>query len=196
MELGEIAAITGLPGLFKITARRNDGLIVTSLVDGKTQFVSGRNHMFTTLDSITMYTTDEPAELKAVLASIKEKESSHPVPDGKDDAKIKAWMEAILPTYDKEKVYVSDMKKLAKWYTLLKSKNLIEELLAEKAEEQIEEVSEEAADTKGKKAKVAKEEKPKKESKPKVAKADKSSTKASTKPAPGAKKVTAPRKAQ
>lgn len=196
MELGEIAAITGMPGLYKITARRNDGLIVTSLVDGKNQFVSGRTHMFTTLDSITMYTTDEPVELKTVLASIKEKESSHPVPDGKDDAKIKAWMEVVLPAYDKEKVYVSDMKKLAKWYTLLSSKNLVEELLAEKKEEAAAETTEDTGDAKEKKTKVAKEDKPKKESKPKVSKADKPSSKASTKPAPAAKKVTAPRKAQ
>ncbi|MCW5907788.1 MAG: DUF5606 domain-containing protein [Chitinophagales bacterium] len=193
MELGEIAAITGMPGLYKITARRNDGLIVTSLIDGKTQFVSGRTHMFTTLDSITMYTTDEPAELKTVLASIKEKEKNSPVPDGKDDAAIKAWMETVLPTYDKEKVYVSDMKKLAKWYSLLNSKNLIEELLADKPEEkEAEEVTEDTA----KKVKTAKDDKPKKESKPKVTKADKASSKANTKPAPAAKKVTAPRKAQ
>ena len=196
MELGEIAAITGMPGLYKVTARRNDGLIVTSLVDGKNQFVSGRTHMFTTLDSITMYTTDEPVELKTVLASIKANEKNTPVPDGKDDAKVKAWMEAVLPTYDKEKVYVSDMKKLAKWYTLLNSKNLIEELLAEKKEEAVADTTEDATEGKEKKTKAAKEDKPKKESKPKVSKADKTSSKASTKPAPGAKKVTAPRKAQ
>lgn len=64
MELSEIAAVTGLPGLFKISSRRADGVIVTSLVDGKTQFVSGRNHLFTTLDNITMYTTGEAAMLK------------------------------------------------------------------------------------------------------------------------------------
>ena len=99
-------------------------------------------------------------------------------------------MEAILPNYDKEKVYVSDMKKLAKWYSLLDGKNLLEELLAEKAEGEGEEGAEE-----GKKTKTIKEDKPKKESKPKVSKADKA-TKASSKPAPGAKKITAPRKAQ
>lgn len=195
MELGEIAAITGMPGLYKITARRNDGLIVTSLVDGKTQFVSGRTHLFTTLDSITMYTTGDPVELKSVLASIKEKEKDMPVPDGKNDAAIKAWMETVLPTYDKEKVYVSDMKKLAKWYNLLNSKNLIEELLADRSTEQIKE-EETTTEDAAPKTKAAKDDKPKKESKPKITKADKTSSKASTKPAPAAKKVTAPRKAQ
>ncbi|MFN8285380.1 MAG: DUF5606 domain-containing protein [Chitinophagales bacterium] len=188
MELSEIVAITGMPGLYKVSARRNDGLIVSSLLDDKTQFVSGRNHMFTSLDNVTMYTTDEPASLKDVLASIKKNGA---VPDGKDDAKTKAWLEKVLPNYDKEKVYVSDMKKLLKWYGILESRNLVDELIAEKpATEEKAEGKEEATE----KVKAAKDEKPKKEAKPKVKK--EVSSKGTTKPAPAAKKVTTPRKAQ
>lgn len=191
MELSEIVAITGMPGLYKISARRNDGLIVTSLADNKTQFVSGRTHMFTTLDNVTMYTTDEPVALKDVLAAIKKNGA---VPDGKDDAKTKSWLEQVLPNYDKEKVYVSDMKKLLRWYTLLNDKNLIEELTAEKKAEAAAEEKEEVAE---KTSKAAKEDKPKKESKPKVKKDTAAATsKKNTKPAPAAKKVSAPRKAQ
>jgi hypothetical protein len=195
MELSEIVSITGMPGLFKVSGKRNDGLIVTSLLDNKTQFVSGRNHMFTTLDNVTMYTTDEPAALKDVLKSIKENEKSNPIPDLKDDAKTKAWMEKVLPTFDKEKVYVSDMKKLAKWYSILDAQKLIEELLADKATE-AEGAADETAKEEEKKPKAKKdtEDKPKKEPKTKVAKAP--SSKANTKPAPSAKKITAPRKAQ
>ncbi len=193
MKLSEIAAITGMAGLFKVTSQRSDGLIVTSLVDGKTQFVSGRTHLFTTLDTITIYTNEEPVELKVVLASIKENEKGTPVPDGKDDAKMKAWMETILPTYDKEKVYVSDMKKLAKWYLLISSKNLLDEVLADEEVKADEPSTDESAETGAKKSK---EEKPKKESKAKKVKSDKPMSKVSTKPAPGAKKITAPRKAQ
>ncbi|MFN8299672.1 MAG: DUF5606 domain-containing protein [Chitinophagales bacterium] len=190
MELSEIVAITGMPGLFKISARRNDGLIVTNLADNKTQFVSGRTHMFTTLDNVTMYTTDEPVSLKEVLAAIKKNGA---VPDGKDDAKTKSWLEQVLPNYDKEKVYVSDMKKLLRWYNLLNDKNLIEELTAEKKAEEAVEEKEEAAE---KTTKAVKEDKPKKESKPKVKKDTAATSKKSTKPAPAAKKVTTPRKAQ
>lgn len=187
MELSEIVAITGMPGLYKVSARRNDGLIVSSLLDDKTQFVSGRNHMFTTLDNVTMYTTGEPATLKEVLTAIKKNGT---VPDGKDDAATKAWLEKVLPTYDKEKVYVSDMKKLLKWYGILEDRKLVDELIAEKPAEEKTEGKEETTE----KVKAAKEDKPKKEAKPKVKK--EVSSKASTKPAPGAKKVTAPRKAQ
>lgn len=191
MNLAEIVSITGLPGLYKVAAQRADGLIVTSLVDNKTQFVSGRSHQFSTLDNITMYTTDEPAPLKDVLASIKKNEAKVAVPDGKDDAQLKAWMEKVLPAYDKEKVYVSDMRKLAKWYNLLNAKNLIEELIADKPAEATEETKKEEV---VEKKETKKEAKPKTETKARVKKD--TSAKASSKPAPAAKKVTAPRKAQ
>jgi hypothetical protein len=191
MELAEIVSISGLPGLFKIAGRRNDGLIVTSLVDNKTQFVSGRTHLFSTLDNITIYTTDEPVALKEVLASIKKNEKTNAVPDAKDDAALKAWLEAVLPNYDKEKVHVSDMKKLSKWYNILNGKNLIEELTEEKKavekEAETTEVTEEKKEAKKEKA-------PKKETKAKTVKSDKASSKGSTKPAP-VKKITTPRKA-
>ena len=132
MDLSEIVAIPGMPGLFEIAGRRNDGLIVTSLVDGKTQFVSGRTNLFSTLDNITIYTTEDPIVLKEVLASIKK--SGTGAPDAKDEKALKEWMEKILPNYDKEKVHVSDMKKLAKWYGILDAKNLVEELIAEKGD--------------------------------------------------------------
>ena len=187
MDLADIVAVTGLPGLFKIVTRRNDGLIVTSLVDDKTQFVPGRTHLFTTLDNITMYTTGEPALLKEVLASIRKNETTHAVPDAKDDAALKAWLEAVLPEYDKEKVHVSDMKKLAKWYSLLSAKQLVDELIADKKEEE----TKEEGDTEKKETK--KEAKPAKETKAKAAKKD-TGVKGTTR-APAVKKITAPRKA-
>jgi hypothetical protein len=191
MDLSDIAAITGMPGLFKIAARRNDGLIVTSLLDNKTQFVSGRTHLFTTLDNITIYTSDEPATLKEVLASIKAKEAGNPLPDGKDEAKVKSWLEVVLPTYDKEKVYVSDMKKLIKWYGILNEQKLIEELTSDKAAETASEATEESSEKK----ETKKEKEPKtKEAKTKAGKKT-VSNKANTKPVPAAKKITTPRKA-
>jgi len=176
MDLSEIVAIPGMPGLFQIAGRRNDGLIVTSLVDGKTQFVSGRTNLFSTLDNITIYTTEDTVSLKEVLASIKK--TGEAAPDGKDEKVLKAWLEKVLPTYDKEKVHVSDMKKLAKWYNILDGKNLIEELTAEKAE----------GETEAKKDFEAH-----KESKHIATKADQTG-KGTSKPAP-VRKITTPRKA-
>jgi len=189
MDLSEIVAITGMPGLFKVSNLRNDGLIVSTLVDDKTQFVPGRTHLFTTLDNITIYTNEDTTPLKGVLASIKKHEAKHAVPDGKNDADLKAWMEKVLPEYEKEKVHTSDMKKLAKWYTILNAKNLIEELTSEKKEEEKTDKKEEGATTEKKEVTAA----AKKSSKPKK-QASNTSAKTASKPAPP-KKITTPRKA-
>ncbi len=189
MTLAELVAVTGMPGVFKVTGKRNDGLIVTSLTDNKTTFVSGRTHMFTTLDNITIYTSGDGVTLKSVFAEMKKQEGENPTSSVKDDATLKAYVAKVIPDYDREKVYVSDMRKLVKWYDLLNSKNLIEELTAEEENAETTEKAEEPT----KKVKVADEPaKPKREAKPKAEK----TVKAPTKPAPAAKKVTAPRKAQ
>lgn len=186
MTLAEIVAITGLPGLFKIVGRRKDGLVVTSLVDDKTTFVSSRNHLFTTLDNVTIYSVDDDILLKGVFAEMKKQEASNP-PKAKDDTALKAYIEKVIPNYDKEKVHVSDMKKLLKWYDILNAKDLIEvltkeeEMPAEKEEVQKAEVKEVITPTTKKKT-----------AKPKPD----LNVKAATKPAPAAKKITAPRKAQ
>ena len=169
-----------MSGLFKIVSRRNDVIIVTSFSVDNTQFVSSITSLFSSLDNITIYTNDEPVTLKEVLANIKKEGDKVPFPVISDDVALKSWMEAILPAYDKEKVHVSDMKKLAKWYTILNDKNLIEELTSEKPAEAEDENKEEVKELK-------------KESKPKVKKAD-TSAKAHSKPAP-IKKITTPRKA-
>lgn len=185
MTLAEVVSITGMPGLYKVVNKRADGLIVTSLVDDKTQFVSGRTHLFSTLDNITMYTDTDNADLKTILATIKKNEADLKPTAIKADADFKAFMEKVLPDYDKEKVYVSDIKKLVKWYLILDGKKLIEELTSDNAVvENADNKIEETADGKPKK-----EAKPKKEPKPKVEKSVKEHTKVA---AP--KKVTTPRK--
>lgn len=196
MELADIAAITGMPGLYKIAARRNDGLIVTSLLDNKTQFVSGRKHLFTTLDNITIYTQEDTVPLKEVLAEIKKQESKNPAPDGKEDAKLRSWFEVILPTYDREKVYVSDLKKLVKWYGILDAQKLIEELTSDKPAEEMK-ATEEGAEQEEKKItkKANKDDKAKKETKPKTTGVKKETGKATSRTAAPAKKITTPRKA-
>ena len=192
MTLAELVAITGMPGLFKVTGKRNDGLIVTSLTDNKTTFVSGRTHMFSTLDNITMFTTGDGVTLKEVLASIKKHEAENPTSSVKDDASLKAFVAKVIPDYDREKVYVSDMKKLVKWYDLLNGKNLIEELIADEEAAKTEDTATEEAPAKKESKKEGKVDsaKPKKDTKPKV----EGKVKAAPKAAP-VKKITTPRKA-
>ena len=100
MDLSEIVAVTGMPGLFKVTNKRADGLIVTSLLDDKTQFIPGRTHMFTTLDNITIYTTEDTTPLEGESAGLPSKKRTKlqpAVPDGKKDDELKSGWKRYCP---------------------------------------------------------------------------------------------------
>ena len=178
MDLKDIMAISGLPGLYKVVANRTDGIIVEGLHDKAKKFVSSRQHMFTPLENITIYTTEDSVELKTVFSSMKKDESKNASPDIKkvDDASLRKYMKSVLPNYDEEKVYTSDIKKLIKWYQLLDANQLISVIdeNASKAEEVIEE------------AEVI-EEKPKKKASKKAEKTEEAAT---TEEAPKKKKTT------
>ncbi len=144
MDLKEIMSVSGMPGLYKVIANRTDGLIVEGLHDKAKKFVSSRQHMFTPLENITLYTTEDSIELRLVLSDMKKNEAKHPIPDLKksDDATLRAYMKLMVPNYDAEKVYASDIKKLIKWYELLDANKLVsvieedkEELTAEEKKE-------------------------------------------------------------
>ena len=200
MKLSEIVSVTGLPGLYKASGKRTDGLIATSLTDGSTKFVSGRVHLFSTLDNITIYTQEGSKELKQVLADMKAGEAKHSSVNLKTDEQLKAYFEAVIPDYDKEKVYTSHMKKLIGWYNILNEKGLIAELTADDTAQEAasEEKSEAAHDEKGGDKKAAKADKgdktakPKKDAKPRAEKPAKATSKAA---GGGARKTVTPRKA-
>ncbi len=170
MDLKDIMAISGLPGLYKVVANRTDGIIVEGLHDKAKKFVSSRQHMFTPLENITIYTTDDSVELKEVFSNMKKDEKSNTVPDVKksDEATLRKYMKSVLANYDEEKVYASDIKKLIKWYSLLDEHKLISVIdpNAAKADEAASEPkTEEAAAS----TEEVKEEKPKKKTTKKAA---------------------------
>jgi len=141
MDLKDIVAVSGLSGLYKSAAQRTDGMIITSLENGKTTFASARVHMFTPLDSITVFIEgNETIELEKVFSEMKKQEKENPVADAKaDNQALKEYFKKILPNYDEEKVYFSDIKKIIKWYQLLDAKGIINlDKKADKAEEKAE----------------------------------------------------------
>lgn len=137
MEYSKIIAVTGLPGLQELVSSKNDGAIVKSLEDKSTRFVSSRIHNFSHLESIEIYTVRENVNL-AELFLIMEK-SGVAVPDDKDAKAVKAYFEKVYPDLDFERVYNSDMKKMVKWYTILKANN-VEIKVPVMEEEEVEEV--------------------------------------------------------
>jgi len=120
MEYNKIVAITGLTGLYELLNSKTDGAIVRSLDDNSTKFIASRVHNFSHLESIEVYTVKENINL-VELFNIMEQHTEK-VPDSKDSSAVKSYFEAVYPDLDFERVYISDMKKMLKWYDLLKGK--------------------------------------------------------------------------
>lgn len=121
MELKDVVSVSGMPGLHKIIGRNKNGLIVESIGDNK-KFATNLRQRVSILSDIAIFTEDGEARLWEVLKAIKAlDDSGKSIPDGKSDNDVaRQFMKEVLPTYDTEKVYVSDMKKLYAWYHTLK----------------------------------------------------------------------------
>lgn len=126
MELKEILAISKLPGLYQIVTSRDNGLIVTPLGEEKRKFVASRQHMFTPLENITIYTNTDSIELAKVFELVKTNEKTIAIPDLKsDDKTLRAYFTELVPDHDQQRVYVSDIKKMLKWYVALDAQGII-----------------------------------------------------------------------
>jgi hypothetical protein len=132
MEYGKIVSISGMTGLYELVGSKKDGAIVRSLDDKSTKFVSSRIHNFSHLESIEVYTTGDNVNLVDILNAMDA--AGETLPSEKDNAAIKAYFQKVYPEMDFERVYASDMKKMIKWYSVLKSHN-VEFKLSEEAEE-------------------------------------------------------------
>lgn len=186
MNLTGIIAISGKPGLFKVVAQGKNNIIVESLEEKK-RFPAYSSDRISALDDISIYTYEDDKPLKEIYKTIFEKENGGGILSHKEDlSKLSGYLLEVLPNYDQERVYPSDIKKLFQWYNLLLKAG---ELKLEVAEAVVAEVAEETAATdKPKKEKVAA---PKK-----AATAKKVTDKPAAKSAPkvtAAKKVAAPK---
>jgi hypothetical protein len=110
-----------------LLSTKSDGAIVKSLEDDTTKFVAARSHNVTPLDSIEVYTETDNIRLFEVFQNFKANESKAKELDitKLDNKKIKETFGILLPQYDKERVYVSDMKKIIKWFGILKKLDLL-----------------------------------------------------------------------
>lgn len=119
MELDKIIAITGKPGLYKVLNQSKNGFVIESLTDGKRTTLIG-NQNVSTLKDIAIYTYDEEFPLRFIFKSMFEKEGGKTTisPDAKD-AELMTYFEEIVPNFDKERVYPSNVKKVLKWYNQL-----------------------------------------------------------------------------
>jgi hypothetical protein len=121
MDLNEIASISGKGGLFHIVKPTRSGVIVESLDEQKKKLVVGANHRVSVLKEVSIYTTDAEGSvpLEEVFKKIHEEFGDDPGVDTSDSEELKAFTKHIIPEYDEERVYPSDMKKLVNWYSVL-----------------------------------------------------------------------------
>ena len=126
MDLSEILSITGKPGLFQLVSKTKNSFIVESLLDKK-RIPAFSHDGVSTLDNIAIFTTNEDLPLEKVFQAIFKKENGGKIPEILNNNNlIKKYFEEVLPDYDKERVYVSNMKKVLVWYNILIDNNLID----------------------------------------------------------------------
>ena len=143
MSLDKIVSISGKPGLYHLRAQTRTGFIAESLTDGK-KIPVGLRHNVSVLSEISIYTLDGETPLREVFAKISEKENGGKAIDHKGSKdELEAYFFEILPNFDEDRVYASDIKKVIQWYNLLQANELLP--APEQEEEQPEEVKEKPA---------------------------------------------------
>ena len=147
MSLKEIMSISGHSGLFKFVSQGRNGIIVESFADGKRTHISASAKV-STLSDISIFTHDSDKPLREVLNTIKEKENGGPTISPKStNEELKKFFGTILPDYDVDRVYVSDIKKIVTWYNQLQSVGMLDfsddEVVADEPKEEVGEVTKE-----------------------------------------------------
>ena len=144
MDLSKILSIAGKPGLFQMVSQSKSGLIVESLTDGR-RIPAFTHERISSLEEISIFTETDDVPLKDVFVEIFKKEDGKKTISHKSSAKeLKTLLASVLPDYDEDRVYVSDIKKLINWYNQLVDKNLIDlEKEGEEKEGEATEVAEE-----------------------------------------------------
>lgn len=181
-ELEKIVSIAGKPGIYQFVSNGRQASVVESLVDGKRMPVYPTQKV-STLSDISMFTLEDDMPLRDILLSAKEVFKGGPAPDGKSESKVlRDAMKKIVPNYDADRVYDSDIKKLLTWYNILQAKDMLDFAAPATDEEEVVEEAPAAEEKKEAKApKAAKEPKAakaegEKEAAPKKAAAKKAAT--------------------
>tara|TARA_R100001369_G_scaffold69521_1_gene97164 strand:- start:133 stop:564 length:432 start_codon:yes stop_codon:yes gene_type:complete len=132
MSLDKILSISGKPGLFQIITQTRTGAVVESLIDKK-RITVGAHSNISILSEIAIYTLTEEVPLREVLKKVREKESGQPTAISHKDDKdtLEEFFFEVLPDYDEDRVYPSDIKKVVQWYNLLQKNNLLDALESE-----------------------------------------------------------------
>ncbi|MBM1106440.1 DUF5606 domain-containing protein [Aurantibacter crassamenti] len=135
MSLDKILSIAGKPGLYKLITQTRAGFVAESLLDGKRITVGLRNNV-SVLSEIAIYTLEEELPLREVFLKIqvKEKGGKTAIPHKSDKLKLEEYFFEVLPNYDEDRVYSSDIKKVVQWYNILHENGITD--FSDKGEEE------------------------------------------------------------
>lgn len=142
MSIERILSISGKPGLYDLKLQTRTGFVAESLIDGKKITVGMRSNV-SLLSEISIYTYNEEVRLSEVFRRIAEKEDNGPAMSHKEDNdKLAAYFREILPEYDEDRVYASDIKKVMNWYNMLQAKGMISKEAPAQVEAEVEKTEE------------------------------------------------------
>ncbi len=149
MNLDKLVAVSGIGGIHKIAANRDNGIIVQNYETGKKRFVGSRKHQFTPLGSVTIYSQDpeEVIKLSDVFEAMLEKKGTlAPPATSSSKEALHKYFADVMPKYDPDQVHASDMKKIIKWFNYMDQHNIFNQLEAEPEEEDSKESKESKED--------------------------------------------------
>ncbi len=145
MDLSKILSISGKPGLFQVVSQSNRGVVVASLQDGKKMAI-GQTQRVSTLSDISIYTIEGDEPLKDIFKSFNDYTNGSQLDiDIQDKQALRDFFLEVLPDHDEERVYVSDIKKMIKWYNTLQEKGLLSFEDSESSDSEEETVSDDSA---------------------------------------------------
>lgn len=125
MSLDKVLAISGKPGIYELKTQTRSGFVAESLLDGK-RITVGIRHNVSILSEIAIYTLSKEMPLREVLQKIKDKENGAPTISHKvSKDELEEFFFGLIPDYDEDRVYASDIKKVVQWYNILQSKDML-----------------------------------------------------------------------
>ena len=144
VDIKNFAVVSGMSGLQKVIGARKDGIIVEDFASKERQFIATRKTNFVLLEGISIYNDGEGVSLAQVFTDMRDHAEKTPPPSDKADSQaLRAYFAVVIPNYDADRFHTSDMKKIIKWFNLLKAYDLLKDTVEEKPEaETAEKISE------------------------------------------------------
>jgi len=127
MNLEKYIAVSGMPGIFELVATRNNGLLVADMDSKKTKFYTMRKHQFTPLGSVAIYTYGDAVAIADVFKAMHDQAGENPIlASNAPSPQLFDYFDKILPDFDRDRVFISDIKKVIKWYNFLNERGALD----------------------------------------------------------------------